>query len=72
MDGAKTTQLLNFLNPCLFQKLRQEKCDDAKELRNIYEKFAVALTSLVQFVRAQINELGVPGIANINPVSRPS
>ncbi|XP_063370071.1 apolipophorins isoform X1 [Cydia amplana] len=51
------------------KKLKQEKCDDAKEIRQIYEKFAVALTSLVQFVRGRVNAAGVPGIVNLNPTA---
>lgn len=43
--------------------------DDSAELRVIYEKFAVALTSLVQFVRQQLNQFGVPSIVNFNVVS---
>ncbi|CAG9133770.1 unnamed protein product [Plutella xylostella] len=48
------------------KKLRQEKVDDAVELRKIYEKFAVALTSVIQFVKAQLNQVGVPNLVNFN------
>ncbi|XP_049881562.1 apolipophorins [Pectinophora gossypiella] len=50
------------------KKLRQEKVDDAKELRVVYEKFAVALTSVVQYIRAQLNQFGVPTAININAI----
>lgn len=39
------------------------------ELRKVYEKFAVAITSLVQFARAQLGAFGVPSFLNINSVS---
>ncbi|XP_013192546.1 apolipophorins isoform X2 [Amyelois transitella] len=46
------------------KKLRQTKVDDAAELRIIYEKLVVALTSLLQLFRQQYGQLAVPSIAN--------
>ncbi|XP_053619006.1 apolipophorins isoform X2 [Plodia interpunctella] len=42
------------------KKLRNEKVDDAAELRIVYEKLVVAVTSLLQVLRQQLSQLGVP------------
>ncbi|KAI8425854.1 hypothetical protein MSG28_011618 [Choristoneura fumiferana] len=49
-DVTEQIKELPFVAVIKEKKLKQEKCDDAKELRNIYEKFAVALTSLTAFI----------------------
>ncbi|XP_026331141.1 apolipophorins-like, partial [Hyposmocoma kahamanoa] len=54
-----------FVNYVL-KKLRQEKVDDSAELRRVYEKFTVALTSLVNHVRQQLGGVAGPAFLNIN------
>ncbi|XP_047037209.1 apolipophorins isoform X1 [Helicoverpa zea] len=52
------------------KKLKQEKVDDNKELRVIYQKLSTAVTSLIQFIRVQLGQLGVPtGPASFSPIS---
>ncbi|CAB3232890.1 unnamed protein product [Arctia plantaginis] len=52
------------------KKLKQEQCDDQKELREIYKKLSPAITSLIQFIRNQLGQFGItPGIAGISPFS---
>ncbi|KAH9637818.1 hypothetical protein HF086_017596 [Spodoptera exigua] len=52
------------------RKLKQEKVDDQKELRIIYQKLSTAVTSLIQFIRAQLGQFGVPsGPLSFNPLS---
>ncbi|XP_072946075.1 apolipophorins [Epargyreus clarus] len=48
------------------KKINQEKMDEAAELRNVYEKLVAAVSSIVKFVRTQLNELGVPNVPMIN------
>lgn len=52
----------------VIKKLRNEKVDDVKELRGAYEKFALALTSVVQFIKNQLNHLGIPTAYNLGAI----
>ncbi|KAL0810218.1 hypothetical protein ABMA28_011000 [Loxostege sticticalis] len=52
----------------LEKKRLHEKIDENAELRVLYQKFTKAFTSLVQFVRVQLGQLGVvPSFAAVNP-----
>ncbi|KAJ8705174.1 hypothetical protein PYW07_011001 [Mythimna separata] len=68
-----TPELRDFtdaLHAYVAKKLKQEKVDDNKELRALYQKLSTAVTSLVQFVRAQLGQLGLAvSPAGFNPVS---
>ncbi|XP_022837131.1 apolipophorins isoform X2 [Spodoptera litura] len=58
------------LHSYVTRKLKQEKVDDQKELRIIYQKLSTAITSLIQFIRAQLGQFGVPsGPLGFNPLS---
>ncbi|CAH2060387.1 unnamed protein product, partial [Iphiclides podalirius] len=42
------------------KKLQQQKVDEAASLRVLYEKFAVAVSSIVQFIRTNLGAVGIP------------
>ncbi|CAG5023070.1 unnamed protein product [Parnassius apollo] len=48
------------------KKLQQQKVDEAAELRLLYEKFSMAVSSLVQFIRTNLNDLGISAVPNFN------
>lgn len=50
------------------KKLRSEKFDEQAQLRVVYEKFTVALQSLIQFLRGQFNQFGIPSLFNIESI----
>ncbi|XP_063834944.1 apolipophorins isoform X2 [Ostrinia nubilalis] len=52
----------------LEKKRLHEKLDENAEMRALYQKFTRALTSLVQFVRAQLGQFGVPNFV-VNPLA---
>ncbi|CAK1546590.1 unnamed protein product [Leptosia nina] len=62
------------------KKLRQEKMDEQAELKIVYEKFVVAVTSLVQYVRTNLNQMGIstapfiglPSLSGANGVAAPT
>ncbi|XP_022112947.2 apolipophorins [Pieris rapae] len=62
------------------KKLRQEKIDEQTELKIVYEKLVVAVTSLVQFVRTNLSQLGIsttpifglPSFSSPSAVSAPT
>ncbi|XP_038219067.1 apolipophorins [Zerene cesonia] len=64
--GFLPTEELQSFSDVLFnyiqKKLRQEKMDEKKELKVVYEKLVAAATSLVQFVKKNLNELGFSSI----------
>lgn len=41
------------------KKLKQEQCDDQKEIREIYKKLSPAITSLIQYIRNQLGQFGI-------------
>ncbi|XP_045779870.1 apolipophorins [Maniola jurtina] len=76
-EEAKT--FLDVLRNYAQKKLRQEKFDEQKELRIVYEKLVAAVTSLVQYVRQTAGQYGISyptiGFANFqgfSPISLPS
>ncbi|KAJ8707317.1 hypothetical protein PYW08_010569 [Mythimna loreyi] len=68
-----TNELRDFtdaLHAYVTKKLKQEKVDDNKELRALYQKLSTAITSLIQFVRAQLGQVGLAvSPAGFNPAS---
>ncbi|KOB75992.1 Apolipophorin protein [Operophtera brumata] len=52
-------QDLPILQAIKAKKLRKDKCDDAKELKVVYQKLVTAVASLIQLVRNQLNQYGV-------------
>lgn len=70
MPTAEIRDFTDALNAYVMKKLKQEKCDDNKELRTIYQKLSTAVTSLIQFIRIQLGQFGVPtGPVSFNPMS---
>ncbi|KAM3956905.1 retinoid- and fatty-acid binding glycoprotein apolipophorin isoform 2-T2 [Aphomia sociella] len=66
------TEEIKHLADALYQyaskKLRGEKFDEQAELRKVYEKFTVAFTSLIQFLREQANQYGIPSLFTIDSI----
>ncbi|XP_023946306.2 apolipophorins [Bicyclus anynana] len=76
-EEAKT--FLDVLRNYAQKKLRQEKFDEQKELRIVYEKMIAAVSSLVAFVRQAAGQYGITyptftygSFPGFSPVSMPS
>ncbi|KPI95250.1 Apolipophorin [Papilio xuthus] len=54
------------------KKLQQEKIDEVASLRVLYEKLALAVTSMVQFVRTGLANAGISLQPTFTPMSLPS
>ncbi|XP_039760975.1 apolipophorins [Pararge aegeria] len=79
MPTEETKTFLDVLRNYAQKKLRQEKFDEQKELRIVYEKLVAAVTSLVQFVRQTAGQYGITypnfsyaSFPGLSPVSMPS
>ncbi|KAJ0171016.1 hypothetical protein K1T71_013215 [Dendrolimus kikuchii] len=59
-------KFLEVLNAYAQKKLRNQQCDDNKELREIYQKLVSAITSLVQFFRSQLGNYGVQPVTPLS------
>ncbi|XP_028026671.1 apolipophorins isoform X1 [Bombyx mandarina] len=68
LPTQESRDLAEAIHSYVQKKLRNQKCDDEKELRVVYQKLITAVTSLVQFLRTQLNEFGIinttPDFAN--------
>ncbi|XP_075987202.1 retinoid- and fatty-acid binding glycoprotein apolipophorin isoform X2 [Anticarsia gemmatalis] len=70
MPTPETRDFSDALHAYVMKKLKQEKCDDQKELRVVYQKLSTAITSLIQFIRTQLGQFGVTGpVGSFNPMS---
>ncbi|CAH0599019.1 unnamed protein product [Chrysodeixis includens] len=58
------------LNSYVLKKLKQDKCDDNKELRVIYQKLLTAVTSTYQYIITQLGQFKAPaGAGGFNLLS---